>query len=125
MRPPTFLLRFARAVVGFVTLWCIGCSSYEPLVGSLLGEAGVMTCEGAMGVTAPSASQTSAMPTVSAASGAHDFDCGCGGSCHAPSPLFANVRAVHAPAPVVLAWAPATPRSVFRAPLLPPPEVPV
>jgi hypothetical protein len=75
-----------------------------------------------MRVSAASLDNATGM-AVSAASDARDFDCGCGGSCHAPSPTM--------PVPPVRSelvahasdWHVAKPASVSRAPLLPPPEV--
>jgi hypothetical protein len=122
MHSPSFLLRATRALVGLVTLWCLGCSSYESLVGSLLGNAG-MEC--ATGIAAASSGDAPQVATLSVPSGAHDFDCGCGGWCHAPTPQLDGLRVAHGLAPIAPVWRGATPSSVSRAPLLPPPEFPV
>lgn len=129
MRRISFPVRCCRALVGLVTLWCLGCSSYEPLLGSLLGfEAVGMICDAdrrggvvdeAMSVASP---ENAVDMAVSATSDARDFDCGCGGSCHAPSPAM-PVRAVRAELVAHASdWHVAKPASVSRTPLLPPPE---
>ena len=42
-RRPSPLVRSLRAFVGLATIWCLGCSSYEPFLDSLLGtRAGTM-----------------------------------------------------------------------------------
>src|SRR5438046_3153073 len=42
-RSPATLPRAARALVGLVTIWCLGCSGYDPLLRSLVGaNAGAM-----------------------------------------------------------------------------------
>jgi len=130
VRRPSLLLRFSRALTGLVTVWCLGCSSYEPLLSSLLGaKAGaMMNCDS--DVTTPSdASDASVAPigdhdgfTVSAATDQRGYDCGCGSSCRAPSPSFAAVAGAPSLVPAADHSEPSEPASVARAPLLPPPE---
>src|SRR5437868_1051407 len=97
-RRPSILLRSSRALIGLVTLWCLGCSSYEPLLDSLLGSAGGMVCPPGMAMAHSTGDEVAASneravanaSTVSAPADARSFDCGCGGSCHAPSVAFAT-----------------------------------
>jgi len=129
MRRTSLPVRFSRALVGFVTLWCLGCSSYEPLLGSLLGfDAVGMRCDGGArraGVDQGISAATSEKPAsvaISAPTDARDFDCGCGGSCHAPSPTM-PVRPVKSELVARASdWRVEKPASVSRTPLLPPPE---
>lgn len=144
-RHPSRLLRCSRALIGLVTLWCLGCSGYETLLGSMLGaSAGVgMNCaSGATMADDPAvdrhvvdrtdagdadmsvgSSSDRAGLTVSAPADARGFDCGCGGSCHAPSPALVAVAAPVSPVPAVEPSPPSEPASVSRKPLLPPPEL--
>lgn len=130
MHRPSSFVRAGRALVGLITLWCLGCSSYEPLLSALLGEKGttMMVCNGDM--TPPTASDAStasdrhhAARAVSVAVNDRGFDCGCGGSCHAPSPAFAAIAAPLSRVAGVDQQQPSEPLSVARTPLLPPPEL--
>jgi len=113
--------RLTRALVALITVWCLGCSGYEPLLDSLLGDAdGGMSC--AEMVQSADQSATSASP-VAAVTAQHDsFDCGCGQGCHASSPLSGTPRTIRDVVPTVASLEVSTPPSVTRAPLLPPPE---
>jgi hypothetical protein len=119
-------------MVALVTIWCLGCSGYRQLLDGILGmRAGsVWTCASAMnadGITHVDSSMTmnqakDGRSMVSAPADCPGFDCGCGISCHAPSPPSAAMTASYAlPAAVVQPQLPA-PASVSRAPLVPPPE---
>lgn len=121
-RPPSLPTRLARALVALITVWCLGCSGYEPLLDSLLGNAdGGMSCAEMVQSADHGASATSS--AVGAATAQHDsFDCGCGQSCHASSPLSGTPRSVLDVVPAVASLEVSTPPSVTRAPLLPPPE---
>jgi len=85
-----------------------------------------MVCDGDM--TPPTASHASTASdrdhggTVSVAATDRGFDCGCGGSCHAPSPAFAAIAAPLSRVAAVDQQQPSEPLSIARAPLLPPPE---
>ena len=48
MKRPTTAVLIARAFTGLVTVWCLGCSGYEPLLNALLGTGAVMTCASEM-----------------------------------------------------------------------------
>lgn len=130
-RRPSLLLRTSRALIGLVTLWCLGCSSYEPLLGSLFGAGpnAMMICDSDMAAasTTPAASavadQGHANRVTAAPTDNRSFDCGCGGSCHAPSPNLATIVAAAAPVPAIEQLQPSEPASISRAPLLPPPQL--
>ena len=124
------VVRAAHALVAVVTIWCLGCSGYEPLLGSLLGTTdAMMMCDSAPSMRedmgAGSMSGIGAADhgaTVSAsASAERGFDCGCG-SCHAASASTATAMASHRPIPALPHAEPTAPSSISRAPLLPPPE---
>jgi hypothetical protein len=131
MRRPSPLIRVGRALLGLVTLWCLGCSSYEPILGSLFGNAigAKMDCGTDMSMSSASEATPTApddgQPAILAASNARSFDCGCGGSCHAPSPEPSVVATMIAPMPTAEPHQPSVPAAVTRAPLLPPPELAV
>jgi hypothetical protein len=114
MRRATPLLRATRAIVGLVTIWCLGCSGYEPLLGSLLGSrtSAMMACDGQAPTSAPS---------VSAVPDSHGFDCGCG-SCHAASAVQWRVDYSPPTLAAIVQPEPTEPAFIARVPLLPPPE---
>lgn len=132
-RQPSLSLRVLRGLVVLVTVWCTGCTGFEPLLDAALGQnqAG-MVCASERGATtemgqmsassAGDGSQTSpamsALPTTSAQQG---FTCGCM-SCQAVAPAAWSFALLPAPAlpPVVATELPLV--SVGRVPLLPPPE---
>lgn len=130
---PSLTVRLTRALVGLVTVWCLGCSSYEPLFQSLIGmNVGQMICGSDMGgmtATEPAASAVSDMSSIPLAitgqTDSHGIDCGCGGSCHAPSPMHAVRVARSTPVPTAAPSPVIELASVSRTPLLPPPEVSV
>jgi hypothetical protein len=117
-------------LIGLVTLWCLGCSSYEPILDSLLGAGGGMVCEPGMPMAgSPGAAVVThddrtpvSVSVVSAPTDARGFDCGCGGSCHAPSLTLAVGAPRVSPIPTVEQLQPSEPSSISRTPLLPPPE---
>lgn len=129
-RRPSLLLRSGRALIGLVTLWCLGCSSYEPILDSLLGAGGGMVCEPGMAMaSSPGAVVAThndrtlvSVSLVSAPTNDRGFDCGCGGSCHAPSLTLDAVTPRVSPIPTVEQSQPSEPASISRTPLLPPPE---
>lgn len=133
-RQPSTALRALRCFVVLVTVWCTGCSGYEPLLDAALGRSGVgMDCASENG--APSAKSQGRAPAVAAeqshAAGAisvlpmssteKGFSCGCS-SCHAVTLASWSYTPLPAPA-IALANALELPLvSVERVPLLPPPE---
>ena len=128
----TPLLRATRALVGLVTIWCLGCAGYEPLMDDMLqAGGGAMSCESAIGPGAAAdgnassvsdGARTAGQTAVSVPATHRGFECGCGGSCHAPSPTLLTAAVVHSVVRAVEPWQPSEPASVPRAPLLPPPE---
>lgn len=129
-RRPSLSLRLSRALVGLVTVWCLGCSSYEPILTSLLGgrAVGMMTCDGEtgaasnLGVAAATSAPLENSPAVSAPAENRGFDCGCGRSCHASAPNLPAAAQRPAPVPGADQFAPTAPAAITRTPLLPPPE---
>jgi len=122
------LLRAVRALTALVTVWCLGCSAYEPLLGWVFGAKGnwMMACDSDPAVTAqdvPMPLGTSHEISAPSSRDSHDYDCGCGGSCHAPSASATRLGELRSPVSVVIAFQPAEPSSVSRTPLLPPPEL--
>lgn len=130
-RRPSPLLRATRALVGLVTIWCLGCSGYEPIVESLAFDSTVqaMTDASTRGETVvvctATASSNSAIATGAGVTvGADDagFDCCGGGCCHL---VFIDyIRAGHTPLHTLrqLHELPGELASVSRAPLIPPPQ---
>jgi hypothetical protein len=122
-----------RSLVVLVTIWCTGCSGFEPVLDAALGRSGMgMDC-GSLD-SAPSNEARSTEATVAARPDAatsisrlamstteRGFSCGCG-SCHAVtlaswsfSPLPARAISLVDTSELALV-------SVGRVPLLPPPE---
>lgn len=133
-RHPSTALRVLRALVVLVTVWCTGCSGYEPLLDAALGRSGVgMDCAsddgapparsqaptpGAAADVGHAAAPISVLPLSSSEKG---FSCGCA-SCHAVTLASWSFTPLAAPA-IALAAAPELPLvSVERVPLIPPPE---
>ena len=131
-RQPSSSLRVLRALVVLVTVWCTGCSGFEPLLDAALGrsEAG-MVCASQMSEAAEmgrmSASTVAeggqSRPAISglSSSAQQGFTCGCM-SCQTVAPGTWSFALLPAPAlPPVVTAEPAL-VSVGRVPLLPPPE---
>lgn len=130
--------RLFGALTALVTVWCLGCSAFEPLVEHLLGGGSGMMCASESGVgmsdemratpagseALPSAGPQDHVPsTVSAAQdhGGRGFSCGCQ-SCTSASPTTVAFVAPELAAPRAHAWRPATQLDVPREPLVPPPQ---
>lgn len=128
MRGPSTLLRALRAMTAVITVWCIGCSGFEPLLDAALGTGStVMTCGGdasVMGAPEPSSTEESAAnATIAPAADAHHgFDCGCG-SCHSASPSTWALQTTPHVAPATAFTRIIALVSVVRTPLLPPPQI--
>lgn len=127
-RKSSTLARAFRALTALITVWCIGCSGFEPLLSSALGNDGAgMSCASDGGaMTSGTAMQFESGATRSRSittAGEHSqrFDCGCG-SCHAVSPVLYNVATVIPRLPE--AAHPALPSLVSAEPsaLRPPPD---
>jgi hypothetical protein len=116
-------------MTALLTLWCLGCSGFEPLLDAALrASAPVMTCGSGVAPMSAEMSQVSSegsgkQRTASLAR-AEDrgFDCGCV-SCHAAAPSVwafhpePQMRPVMQPGRILM------PVSIVRAPLLPPPQL--
>jgi hypothetical protein len=125
--------RALRALTALVTVWCLGCSSFEPLLASLLGEEGVggMACASESAIRGPRPGRSAgaandgrlAVNAVAALdTEAHrDFNCGCQ-SCIAMSLPALLVDAGPSVVPSVPASEPLTLVSIEREPLVPPPQ---
>ena len=127
-------IRVLRALTGLVTVWCLGCSAYDPMVGFLFAgsSASVMNCvedatpRGGPGTSTLAASPEHASPTPTiadaGASGvSRSFDCGCQ-SCTAPSVSSYVAQTMAAPTPSTPSLAISDLRSIEREPLVPPPQ---
>lgn len=122
------LLRSTRALVGLVTIWCLGCASFEPLLASLLGGSAstLMSCDleiQAGSVATSGATDAHSIGTVSPTTQSRSFDCGCGGACHAPSPASKAPATSVSPLARIAQFEPSAPLSVVRIPLVPPPKL--
>jgi hypothetical protein len=132
-RRPSRALRAFRGLVVLVTVWCTGCSGFEPLIEAALGRSEMgMVCGSEEGATATgsqvstgsaverpmSAPGVSALPTSPAQSG---FSCGCT-SCKTVAPAMWSFALLPAPALPRADTAELPLVSIGRVPLLPPPE---
>lgn len=120
--------RIGRTVIAMTSVWCLGCSAFDPIVDHLLGSGASMRCEGESAADESSTGMSSgAKTTASVDAGQDDRDpqtavtCGCE-SCVAPAaavsaPTFV-VTLPHAP----LRFDLATPLSEAPQPLVPPPQ---
>ncbi len=115
-----------RVLTALVTVWCLGCSSFEVMIGALSGSAAtgsMMTCDPGNSVQAALDQSTTTTPAIQSSSSTarSAYDCGCQ-SCHAPSPLLQT--------PTTLASTVAWPANIFSSrptsvepePLIPPPQ---
>jgi hypothetical protein len=126
MSAASSLTRSLRALTALLAVWCLGCSAYDQLVAGFFSGSGgrVMVCaaekEASVGTGASTEDGWSAI--VAPTSDRDDAaSCGCE-TCIAPVPT----SLVIAPLPVLLPSQPhadsATPQSVARTPLVPPPQ---
>lgn len=133
MRPICRAARLLRAFTALVTVWCLGCSGFEPLLAAFgqAGANGVMTCGSAVQRPDPGAPATVApivtaggQSSVQAASGQDDmggFTCSCQ-SCTAESLARGTVAPSVQHAPSSPLFEPAIFVSFARQPAVPPPE---
>ena len=108
--------RVIFALVGLITTWCLGCSGYDSLLSSLMGDGVHMSCESQM--VAASGPGHANVPSIQSDEG---VDCGCQ-SCVASSPVVWSLRLPHVERPSATAWIAEVPPSITRTPLLPPPQ---
>ncbi len=130
-RQPSLSLRILRGLVVLVTVWCTGCSGFEPLLDAALGQnqAG-MVCASEqgtateMGHMAASSAGGQALPGVSAlpaSAGQQGFTCGCM-SCQTVAPAAWSFALLPPPVLPPIVTTESSLVSVSRVPLLPPPE---
>ena len=119
----TLCRRLSSAVIGLLTVWCLGCSGYDPLLAALLGDdVPAMTCASEInGATDVSNATVGQSAIASAADSDRGTDCGCG-SCHAPSPQLIALTQPVAPLPTLHRRVAEDAPTPSRTPLLPPPK---
>jgi hypothetical protein len=127
------VMRFVRVGTALVTVWCLGCGAFEPLVSSLSGTGNNgMSCSSDQTVgsaryeRADEANEST--PQQVQTVGALDrhesgsYSCGCE-SCYSSSPVTISLELHVLSAPEAIPTTPAFPESVNRTPLLPPPQL--
>src|SRR4051794_11193270 len=96
MRHPSRSIRLLRGFTALVTVWCLGCSAFDPLIASLFHGGGPrMMRAGEGSATVQSATQDYAS-VGNLATERHvsdGTDCGCG-SCNAPAPTGVVIAAL-------------------------------
>jgi hypothetical protein len=135
--------RTARAAFAFIAVmavWNLGCIGFQPLLVRMIGSAASMGMEcdaegmlvvpttasqpdasaSATGGVDRAGSVIAAAPSDHGAAG-HPVSCGCQ-SCHAPPSALQAIAVDGASVPLARALTPATPPSISRAPLVPPPQ---
>jgi hypothetical protein len=126
MSSASSLTRSFRALTALLAVWCLGCSAYDQFFAGLFpgSDGRVMVCaaEREASVSVSAATEDGGSPTVASSSDRDNgASCGCE-TCIAPVPTSLVV----APLPDLLPSQPhadpATPRSVVRTPLVPPPQ---
>src|SRR2546430_12741379 len=121
-RPTTPLVLAARAWTALVTVGCLGCSAFDPVLDSLFGSsrASGMACASEMNATPGNQSEASASSVSEAASHVgHSCDCG---SCYSATPHSMTFAVAMATVPGPQPHEVAQLLSVTRAPVAPPPE---
>lgn len=120
---PAFHIRSARAVTALLTVWCLGCTAFDPLIDSLFGRnVSAESCISDMpGDRSPGGS---GVMTVTACQGNEDegLCCGSCGSCHSTSPQLVAIEEVQTDPHHAMSLTARPLASVTRAPVAPPPE---
>ena len=125
MRRPLRSIRLVRSLTALITVWCLGCSAFDPLVAGLFpGDGPLMVCAGEGSGAVQSAAQDHASVGDSTAKrhASDRTDCGCG-SCSAPAPTGLAIAALAQSVPHQLTADVVAPPSVARTPLVPPPQL--
>ena len=129
----TLFVRFMRVGIALVTVWCLGCGAFEPLVSSLLGMGSSrMSCGSDLNAgsiayhRAPTANERPGPEhgqTVGAMEQgeAGNYSCACE-SCYSSSPVTISLELQSLVTPEAIPTTPSFPESVNRVPLLPPPQ---
>jgi hypothetical protein len=119
------LLRAFVLCTGLVTVWCLGCRAFEPLLSCLDSMEIDDADETEPRLTMPDGSAsdivTSANETTTPD---HDCLCGCA-SCYGSLAPVADIVIISASAGVVFSTRPISPPAIARPPLVPPPQVTV
>ena len=99
------LVRALRALTAVITVWCTGCSAFEPVLNTMLGSSIVtMSCASAQRDTMPGVAMTAGdadgdgSSVGAAGEDGQSVDCACG-SCHAVAISHQVVAQVAAPRP--------------------------
>ena len=122
-------------LTALVTVWCLGCAAFDPLLDALLGSRpGMgMRCASDGGSDVPTAAtlnmarEDSLQVRADPSEGSEQTDgvvCGCQ-SCYAPAPALLPVALDPLPPPAALVFEPSAPASIEREPLVPPPQRPL
>jgi hypothetical protein len=133
-------MRLVGALTALVTVWCLGCSAFEPLIEHALGRGAGMVCasEASVGMSQAATSAAArrvavvssgadandrALSTVAAAQDrvADGYSCGCQ-SCHSASPSAYAVLPPAMAAPQAHVTEPTSLLGIERQPLVPPPQ---
>ena len=107
-----------------ITVWCTGCTGFEPIVSVLSGASGVMECSSSMSAVAVAVSDrgdTSSIESSEASPRPDGYDCGCG-SCHAVTVVALAEERFSPTRPMQKSVREDVPLSITRAPLIPPPQ---
>ncbi len=126
MNRPSRLTRSLRSLTALVTVWCLGCSAFDPLIANLFPDSAgaMMVCasEAPSGGTSLQDSDRRATSVSAIADeGDRGASCDCG-SCYAPAPTALLSARPPSPVPQQSAAELGLPPSVERAPLVPPPQ---
>lgn len=126
MRRPSALVLAIRALTGFVTVWCLGCAAYDPLIDMILvGQVdGGMRCASEMTELAHSGTDRGTLAVFAnpdEPGGQADFECHCT-SCHATAAQTYVFAAAELEPPTAVISSVTEMVSVTRAPIAPPPE---
>ena len=123
--------RTLGALTAILTVWCLGCSAFDPLLCRLFGTgAAVMDCAGAeqpastpaiATTTSGDESAVAVAPTSSGHGSPNAMTCDCQ-SCHAPPAALIALKPELTPPPAIALIEPGSFASVGREPLVPPPE---
>jgi len=128
MRTSTPATRLVRSLTALLTVWCLGCNAFDPLIGALVGDSGsrLMVCasegSGAADIGASSGEGTAALTTATSDDGGREgVACGCD-SCHATAATLVALATPSSPHPQQPPLVLAAPPGIELPPLVPPPQ---
>jgi hypothetical protein len=123
--PLSPLTRASRALTALLTVWCLGCSAFDPIIAHLAGLKAGMICGadeiGTGGVVSTGDGNETATVGPVDEDGEGPVVCDCQ-SCAAPAPALVADAAEPSPAPGTEAADRVTPPGLDREPLVPPPQ---